>query len=272
MTAPARRNVFLDTSTREAAGRWDDLLTLQVELFLQQEAEHLSTLTAWQNARRVVDVGCGNGYYLSRLAARNPDKAFIGVDVSAELIAYAQQRHRAPGLRFEQRDFLRAGAPDCDAIILRFVLQHLPDLESVLRHAAKALRPNGKLIVIDPDFAASSCFPPLPLFTGMFTAFEAWRASLGLLRGGRSLAERMQAFGEWRLESDDLVRVVQAPPFRGSMTAATFAAWVDLCQRAGGFDYPFSEVRAELAAWAAREEATSSVALRVTVLEVRALA
>jgi 2-polyprenyl-3-methyl-5-hydroxy-6-metoxy-1,4-benzoquinol methylase len=272
MTAPTRRNAFLDTSTHEAAGRWDDLLTLQVDLFLQHEADHLATMAAWQNAKRIVDVGCGNGYYLSGLSARHPDKTFVGVDVSAELITYARQRHGASGLRFERRDFLRNGAPACDAIILRFVLQHLPDLESVLRQAAKALRPDGRVFVIDPDFAESSCSPPLPLFTGMFTAFEAWRASLGLLRGGHSLAKRMQAFGGWRVASDDIVRVVQRPPFQGSMSAATFAAWINLCQRAGGFAYPFDAVREEVTAWSARDDATSSVALRVTVLEPRGLA
>src|SRR5262245_2592813 len=128
MNAPSRSNDFLDTSTRDAAGRWDDLLTLQVDLFLQHAADHLATLPAWRKAKRVVDVGCGNGYYLSRLSARHPGKSFVGIDVSPELIAAAKERHGERGLRFERRDFLREGAPAADLIILRFVLQHLPDL------------------------------------------------------------------------------------------------------------------------------------------------
>jgi len=269
MTAPTRRNVFLDTSTSEAAGRWDELLTLQVDLFLHQEATHLATLTPWRNARSVVDVGCGNGYYVSRLAALHPDKTFTGVDISPELIAHAGRRHGSARVRFERRDFVRDSAPPADAIILRFVLQHLPDLGIVLAQARRALPADGKLIVIDPDFAASNCSPPIPIFTGMFAAFEAWRAGLGLLRGGGlDLAARVAAFPEWRILSDERVNVVQAPPFRRSTMAATFGAWINLCERAGGFDYPFDQVQDELAAWSERVEATSSVALRVTVLEL----
>jgi hypothetical protein len=126
----------------------------------------------------------------------------------------------------------------------------------------------GTLVVIDPDFAESSCSPPAPLFMGMFAAFERWRAGLGLLRDGKvGLAERMRDFPDWRVASDDLIGVEQTAPFRNSVTAATFAAWIDLCQRAGGFDYPFDDVRREIARWSERDDASSNVALRVTVLE-----
>jgi SAM-dependent methyltransferase len=237
-------------------------------MFLDHEESYVSELSAWRSARSIVDVGCGNGYYLSRLAARHPGKTFVGIDLSAELIDRAQQRFTSPRMHFERRDFLRDGAPACDLIMMRFVLQHLPDLGAVLAQAANALRPGGKLLVIDPDFAESSCSPRLPLFMGMFAAFEKWRASLGLLRGGAmGLADRMLAFPGWRVSEERLIRVVQLPPFKDSAAAATFAGWIDLCQRAGGFDYPFADVRAELAAWSDRDDATSSVALRATLLE-----
>ncbi len=268
MTAPTRRNAFLDTSTREAAGRWNDLLTLQVDLFLQHEAAHLETFAAWRQARSVVDVGCGNGYYLSRLAARDPGKAYTGIDLSPQLIAQAEQRRGTDRVRFEQRDFLKNGAPAADLIVLRFVLQHLPDLAAVLARAKQALPQSGAVVVIDPDFAESTCSPPLPLFTGMFAAFEAWRASLGLLRGGGlSLAQRVAALPDWRVTSDAVVHVVQAAPFQGSTMAATFQAWIEMCRRAGGFDYPFDAALAEVDAWSKRAEATSSVALRITLLQ-----
>src|SRR5262245_48349149 len=117
MTVQTRPSAFLDTSTHEAAGRWDDLLTLQVDLFPQQEAAHLATLAAWRRARSVVDVGCGNGYYLSRLSALHPDKRLTGIDVSPELIAHAACRHGSARVAFERRDYLREGAP-ADAIVL----------------------------------------------------------------------------------------------------------------------------------------------------------
>jgi hypothetical protein len=77
----------------------------------------------------------------------------------------------------------------------------------------------------------------------------------------------MRQFEDWRVSADDVIQVRQAPPFRNSPAAATFAAWIDLCERAGGFDYPFDAVRAEIAGWSERDDAASSVALRVTVLQ-----
>ena len=53
-----------------------------------------------------------------------------------------------------------------------------------------------------------------------------------------------------------------------SQTIATFGRWIDLCERAGGFDYPFAEARSEIAAWGQRQAAFSRIVLRVINLTV----
>src|SRR5436309_8771420 len=40
-------NAFLETSTKAALGRWDDLLRLQVDLFFPQESAYLKTFEPW---------------------------------------------------------------------------------------------------------------------------------------------------------------------------------------------------------------------------------
>jgi cyclopropane fatty-acyl-phospholipid synthase-like methyltransferase len=60
---------FLDTSSIDALADWNDLLRLQVEVFAADELAFLARFAAWQNAMGVLDVGCGNGLYLSALPA-----------------------------------------------------------------------------------------------------------------------------------------------------------------------------------------------------------
>src|SRR3954451_2995049 len=105
MTAQHRRNDFLDTSTTPASDQWDDLLSLQVELFLPQELDFLRGHPAWRAASTVLDVGCGNGYYLAQLQSFFPEKAYIGIDVSRELIDVAHRRYARDGIRFKHDDF-----------------------------------------------------------------------------------------------------------------------------------------------------------------------
>ncbi len=55
-------------------------------------------------ADTVIDIGCGPGHILRRLAARFPKIRFIGVDFSAEMIRIAEASAPPPNVRFEQSD------------------------------------------------------------------------------------------------------------------------------------------------------------------------
>ncbi|MGZ9809202.1 class I SAM-dependent methyltransferase [Pseudoroseicyclus sp. H15] len=54
---------------------------------------------------RLCDLACGTGQFLCHLtAAGTPPDSYLGLDISAAVIARARQNH--PGARFEQRDLL----------------------------------------------------------------------------------------------------------------------------------------------------------------------
>jgi SAM-dependent methyltransferase len=265
MTAQPQKDAFLETSTAASAGAWDDLLRVQVDLFVEHELAHLSKSTAWRSARTVTDVGCGNGYYLSRVRGQIPDKAYVGIDVSPELIAFARSRHKAPNLQYVCRDFLRDGAPPSDVILLRFVLQHLPDLQTVLTRATTALSPSGTILIVEPDLAASRCEPELPLFFAMLAAFESRRRLAGVLRGEIStIARSVEALPGWRVVDDSAVRVHCQGPFEDSMTAAAFRGWANICRRYAGFDHAFQAVDEEIDAWTHLPNARCDIGLRIT--------
>lgn len=62
-----------------------------------------------QGTRRVLELGCGQGYGLCVMAAANPDHYFVGVDFNPEHIAHARSLAGRTGLNnieFHEGDFI----------------------------------------------------------------------------------------------------------------------------------------------------------------------
>ena len=105
--------------------------------------------------RAVLDLGTGTGRMLE-LAAPLAERA-VGVDQSPAMLALARSRIDQSGLRNVQ---LRQGdiyAPPVerdayDLVVIHQVLHFLDDPARALSEAARALRPGGRLLVV--DFAA----------------------------------------------------------------------------------------------------------------------
>lgn len=106
----------------------------------------------------VLDVGCGRGIALRLMAARYPRSRFVGIDFSADAIAWAQAQARDDGLtNISYKTADAATLPDRQAFdfITTFDAIHdqaRPDL--VLAMIARALRPGG--VYLMQDIRASS--------------------------------------------------------------------------------------------------------------------
>jgi SAM-dependent methyltransferase len=104
-------------------------------------------------APRVLDVGCGTGFLLERLAERG--YAGLGVDLSPESVEIAQRRLAEIGAA----DRLRAVVGSAyeppegpfDLITLTDVLEHLEDPVACLRALRERLSPGGLLVVSTPN-------------------------------------------------------------------------------------------------------------------------
>ena len=161
---------FLSTAAPRAAADWDSLLAYQVDLAFPQELKFLVSLKAWRDATCVLDAGCGNGYYISRLREFFPEKRYFGVDISQELVAIAARRH--PDIAVTLADFTQyASDRRFDLIVMRFLVQHLKDFGAVLQAADRLLTPTGRLLIIESDLAASGHHPDLPELTEMLRTF-----------------------------------------------------------------------------------------------------
>lgn len=100
-------------------------------------------------ARRVVDLGCGPGNSTAHLR-RAVGEGAIGADPARAMLARA--RRREPGLALVCADAthlpVRGGA--LDGVTLHSVLYLLPDRRAALREIARALRPGGRAVLLEP--------------------------------------------------------------------------------------------------------------------------
>ena len=107
----------------------------------------------WTKAR-VLDLGCGTGELLDYLG----DVRYTGVDVSEEYIAHARERF-GDQAEFFVGDATSVELPDrgFDLILAIGVLHHLDDTEArqLLRQAANALEPDGRMITVDPTLTSN---------------------------------------------------------------------------------------------------------------------
>ncbi|MDQ3874856.1 MAG: class I SAM-dependent methyltransferase [Actinomycetota bacterium] len=102
---------------------------------------------------RLCELGCGPGWIVL-LAARQGVHA-AGYDISPEMIEIARDRASAEGVEahFEVADMeeLDLGR-SFDACLLYDALHHSSRPELVLRSAHRALRPAGRLLVVEPNW------------------------------------------------------------------------------------------------------------------------
>jgi SAM-dependent methyltransferase len=156
--------VGMQSSFALASNAWDALLSHQVSLFASAEFEHLALLDAWQASRTVLDLGCGNGDYLLALSSQFCDKTYEGWDTSDQLIDIARRRHGLEDLIFQHGPVSRdqAKGRTFDAVVMRFVVQHLTEPQVVFERLAELSHDDTLVLIIEPNLTACRAFPQMP--------------------------------------------------------------------------------------------------------------
>jgi 2-polyprenyl-3-methyl-5-hydroxy-6-metoxy-1,4-benzoquinol methylase len=98
-------------------------------------------------AGRLLDVGCGNGGMMQRLAELGWQAE--GVDFDPDAV----QQARARGLPVRLGALHHQAYPDehFDAITMTHVVEHVPDPLALLRESHRILRPGGRLALVTPN-------------------------------------------------------------------------------------------------------------------------
>jgi 3' terminal RNA ribose 2'-O-methyltransferase Hen1 len=153
-------------------------------------------------ARRVLDLGCGEGELLRDLLRDNTFTEILGVDVAAGALATAESR--LPDNRSRERVTLRQSAltyadpslAGYDAAVLMEVIEHVDEARlPALEHAVFGVARPGSVIVTTPNVEYNSRFEALP--SGAFrhadhrfewtrAEFQTWAERVGAVHGYRA--------------------------------------------------------------------------------------
>lgn len=216
--APAFSDV--DASTDEARAAALAALDAQAQLPTMQRLhawllEQLDRLPGM----RVMDAGCGTGADVRSLAVSvAPTGSATGVDPSATMLAEARRRGEAARnpARFVRgsADRLPIADGSLDLVRSERVLQHLTEPAAAVREMARALRPGGRVGLIDTDWRTLATWPGDPHLAAAW--LEDWAAVPSPAAGAQLLdLVRRHGFDDARVTTETLMlrpRSLDEPP------------------------------------------------------------
>jgi SAM-dependent methyltransferase len=120
---------------------------------------------AWQKPHEVIqalklrpdaviaDIGSGTGYFATRFARMVPQGRVYGVDTEPDMVKYLADRAKREGLKNLAAVTGKPGDPrlpeKADLIVFVDVYHHVEDRERYFRQLQNALKPGGRLAIID---------------------------------------------------------------------------------------------------------------------------
>ena len=101
--------------------------------------------------RRVIDIGCGEGYGPAFLARRA--RTVLGVDIAPEVVGHANKRYGTENLSFLVMDVNRLEVPpqSYDLAVSLQVVEHLADVSGYFAEIARVLAPEGVALLSTPN-------------------------------------------------------------------------------------------------------------------------
>ena len=169
---------------------------------------------------RVADIGCGHGASTILMAQAFPKSSFIGLDYHEASIATARKRASEQGvtgnIAFEVKAATELDGHDFDLICFMDCLHDLGDPVGALARGRKALKPDGKVLLVEP-YAGDRLEENLNPIGRMYYAASAIACTpnslsqeVGLGLGAQAGEERLRKVAE-EVGFSNLRRAAQTP-------------------------------------------------------------
>ncbi|MBI5878006.1 MAG: methyltransferase domain-containing protein [Chloroflexi bacterium] len=131
--------------------QWDAADYSRNSAMQQRFAVALMERAPLRGDEQILDIGCGDGKVTAQLAAQTPRGAVVGVDVSPDMIQFAQEAYPPavrPNLRFMVCDASRLNFSAAFDLVVSFSALHwVIDHRPVLAGIHRALKPGGRVLM-----------------------------------------------------------------------------------------------------------------------------
>ncbi|WP_243740044.1 class I SAM-dependent methyltransferase [Aureibacillus halotolerans] len=129
-----------------------------------------------RNSQSVLDIGCGHGGYLSKLAEKFPELSLTGIDINETVIEEAKHRNANQNIRFMNENVMSMPQTEerFDIVMMNNVFHYIApsQRQKLFEKAAQLLSPNGQLFIVTPIKNPKHGKPFSSAFNSFFTAFE----------------------------------------------------------------------------------------------------
>jgi len=182
------------------------------------------------SGERILDVGCGPGFYVADLLEQvGTDGSIVGVDSSPQMLAVAGHRlagHDNVALREGNASSLPVEDAGFDAALCVQVLEYVPDTTGGLAEMQRALQVGGRIVVWDVDWATVSWQSSDP--ARMDRVLGAWEEHLVHPSLPRSLSARLRSagFDDVRFEGHSFATTELSPDAYGAAIIPLIAGFV----------------------------------------------
>lgn len=172
---------------KEGYRLWSRVYDTQPNPLLRLEERFLDALLPPVTGRDVVDLGCGTGRWLARLAPKNPAR-LVGVDFSAEMLDEAERKlGGAAKLVVADCRKLPLSSASADLVVCSFLGSYVENLGDFAEQVRRILRPGGSVFFTDLHPATAAEF-------GWRRGFSIDGKHVDILTYLRSLEETMLSF------------------------------------------------------------------------------
>jgi arsenite methyltransferase len=171
---------------------------------------------------KLLELGCGPGFYSCGLARRFPEIFVLGIDRSPSQLLWARDKSISQGIkncRFESDNVLDLSHPDdsFDVLIASRLFTVLPDRARAVAEMYRVLRPRGRCFIAEPRFAFRASIP----------LFMMWLLA-GLTRFRKGYREPSKATV---MAADDFRRLFATQPWKEMRTWQDGRYQYALCEK-----------------------------------------
>ena len=185
----------------------DSLLSHTGDVALRRRAKWILEKIKSKNPKSILDVGCGDGFYLYLLCELFPKPKIVGIDKDKNALKSAAINLKDKNLKIKHGDIYNLNFSDnsFDIILASEILEHLKDDFKGLKEIYRVLRPGGLVLISVPHGNYPLLWDPINWF---FERIFKTHIKKGFFAGIWNQHERLYS-------QDQLTKVVKKVGFKG---------------------------------------------------------